>query len=82
MIYGGEALGRHEGKAIFVRSGLPRELVRIVVEENQTRVARERTVELVEPSPVQITPCCLHFGCDPNARGRSQWLHIDYAAPL
>ncbi len=80
MTYGGEALGRHEGKAIFVRSGLPGELVRVVVEDDRARFARGRVFEVVESSLDRVRPHCPHFGFDPNACGGCQWQHIDYAA--
>jgi hypothetical protein len=35
MTYCGEALGRHEGKAIFVTDGLPDEIVRITVDDKR-----------------------------------------------
>jgi tRNA/tmRNA/rRNA uracil-C5-methylase (TrmA/RlmC/RlmD family) len=35
MTCGGEALGRHADKAIFVRGGLPGEVVRITVDDNR-----------------------------------------------
>ena len=51
MTYGGEALGRHEGKAIFVTGGLPGEVVRVAVEDDRARFARGRVLEVIEPSP-------------------------------
>src|SRR5512143_2690907 len=82
MTYGGEALGRHEGMAIFVTGALPGELVRVTLEENRARFARGRVVEVIEPSPDRITPRCPHFGFDSAACGGCQWQHIDYAAQL
>ena len=82
MTYGGEALGRHAGKAVFVTGGLPGEVVRIAVEEDRARFARGRVVEVIEPSPDRITPRCPHFGFDSAACGGCQWQHLDYAAQL
>ncbi len=82
MIYGGEALGRVEGKAIFVTGGLPGEVVRIFIEDDRARFARGRVIEVIEPSPDRITPRCPHFGFDSAACGGCQWQHIDYAAQL
>src|SRR5512136_2630722 len=82
MTYGGEALGRYQGKAIFVTGGLPGEVVRIAVEDDRARFARGRVLEVIEPSPDRVTPRCPHFGFDPAACGGCQWQHIDYAAQL
>jgi 23S rRNA (uracil1939-C5)-methyltransferase len=82
MTYGGEALGRHDGKAVFVTGGLPGELVRVVVEDDRVRYARGRVLDVIEPSPDRITPRCPHFGFDSTACGGCQWQHIDYAAQL
>ncbi|CAG0936600.1 23S rRNA (uracil(1939)-C(5))-methyltransferase RlmD [Thermoflexales bacterium] len=82
MTYGGEALGRLGGKAIFVSGGLPGEQVRIAVEDDRTRFARARVIEVIEPSPDRIAPRCPHFGFDSTACGGCHWQHIDYAAQL
>ncbi len=82
MTYGGAALGRFEGKAIFVTGGLPGELVRVIIEEDRSRFARARLLEVIEPSPDRITPRCPHFGWDAASCGGCHWQHIDYAAQL
>ena len=82
LTYGGEALGRVEGKAIFVTGGLPGEVVRVVVEDERARFARGRVIEVIESSPDRITPRCPHFGFDSTSCGGCQWQHIDYAAQL
>ena len=82
LAYGGEALGRHEGKAIFVTGGLPGEVVRVVIEDDRARFARGRVIEVIEPSPDRIAPRCPHFGFDAAACGGCQWQHVDYAAQL
>ncbi len=82
MTYGGEALGRHEGKAIFVTGGLPGEVVRVAVEDDRARFARGRVIEVIEPSPDRVVPRCPHFGFDSTSCGGCQWQHIDYSAQL
>jgi 23S rRNA (uracil1939-C5)-methyltransferase len=87
MTYGGAALGRVEGKAIFVTGGLPGEIVRVAVEEDRPRstrahFARARLLEVIEPSPDRITPRCPHFGWGTASCGGCHWQHIDYAAQL
>jgi 23S rRNA (uracil1939-C5)-methyltransferase len=82
MTYGGEALGHDKGKAVFVRGGLPGELVRIAVADDRARFSRGRVIDVIEPSPDRITPPCPHFGFDAASCGGCQWQHIDYAAQL
>jgi 23S rRNA (uracil1939-C5)-methyltransferase len=82
MTYGGEALGRHDGKAIFVTGGLPGEVVRVAVEDDRARFARGRVMEVIASSPDRVTPRCAHFGFDAASCGGCQWQHIDYTAQL
>jgi 23S rRNA (uracil1939-C5)-methyltransferase len=82
MTYGGDALGRVDGKAIFVTGGLSGELVRVCLEEDHAHFARARLLEVIEPSPDRITPRCPHAGWDATSCGGCHWQHIDYAAQL
>jgi len=77
MAYGGEAIGRHEGRAIFVPYAIPGERVRVEITEDHGRYARARLVELVKPSPVRVDPPCPYFGQDKC--GGCQWQHIETA---
>ena len=82
MTYGGEALGRVDGRAIFVMGGLPGEVVRVAITEERKNFARGRLLDVLEPSPDRILPRCSHFGLDDQACGGCHWQHIDYAAQL
>ena len=82
MTYGGEALGRHEGKAIFVTGGLPGEVVRIAIEDDRARFARGRVIEVIEPAPDRVAPRCPYFGFGSASCGGCQWQHIAYSAQL
>ncbi|HLF27600.1 MAG TPA: class I SAM-dependent RNA methyltransferase [Anaerolineae bacterium] len=82
MTYGGDALGRADGKAIFVQGGIAGEQVRAAIIEERGRFARARVVEVLEPSPDRIEPRCAHFGFTATACGGCQWQHIAYAAQL
>jgi 23S rRNA (uracil1939-C5)-methyltransferase len=80
MAHGGPALGRHEGKVIFVPYALPGETVRVEIETSKKGWAQARLVEVIEPSPERVTPACPHFG--PDACGGCQWQHMSYTAQL
>lgn len=78
ITHGGAALGRHEGRAIFVPYTLPGETARVEITEYKGRYAFARLVEVVKPSPDRIEPPCRHFG---NCGG-CQWQHASYPAQL
>jgi 23S rRNA (uracil1939-C5)-methyltransferase len=78
MAHGGAALGRHEGRVIFVPGAIPGETVRVEVVEDKGRFARARLVEVLEPSPDRVTPRCPHV---PECGG-CQWQHVAYPRQL
>ena len=80
MAHGGAALGRHDGRVIFVPYALAGETVRVEIAEDKGRYAFARLVEVLEGSPDRIPPPCPYFG--PTGCGGCQWQHIDYQAQL
>jgi 23S rRNA (uracil1939-C5)-methyltransferase len=78
MAHGGSALGRHEGRVIFVPYSIPGETVRVELVEARTRWGRARLVEVLEPSLHRVDPPCPYFGQDKC--GGCQFQHIDYEA--
>ena len=82
MTYGGDAMGRVEGKAIFVRGGIAGEQVRVEIIEDRGRFARARVIEVIEASPDRVQPRCPHFGFEDSSCGGCAWQHIAYAAQL
>ena len=78
MAFGGEAIARHEGKAIFVPLTMPGDEAEIEIVEDRGRFARGRLVELIRPAPERVIPRCKHFG----VCGGCHWQHVDYAQQL
>jgi 23S rRNA (uracil1939-C5)-methyltransferase len=78
IAHGGPALGRHEGKVIFVHYALPGETVRVEITDDRGRYAFARLLEVVAAAPERAEPPCPHFGLC----GGCQWQHIAYAAQL
>jgi 23S rRNA (uracil1939-C5)-methyltransferase len=76
MAHGGTALGRHEGRVIFVPYAIPGERVRVRLGEEHARWARADLLEVVRPSPHRVEPPCPYFG--PGKCGGCQFQHIDY----
>lgn len=74
MAHGGEAVGRHEGRVVFVLDALPGESV--VAEITSTpahgRFMRARAMDIVTASPERVKPPCVYAGrC-----GGCDWQHI------
>ncbi len=76
MAHGGDALGWHEGKAIFVPYAIPGERLRVEVVDDRERYAHARLLEVLTPSSSRIEPPCPHFG--PARCGGCHWQHIAY----
>ncbi|MBN1178092.1 MAG: class I SAM-dependent RNA methyltransferase [Anaerolineae bacterium] len=80
MAHGGAALGRHEGKVVFVPYALPGETVRVDLADDQGRFTHAHLLEVLHPSPDRVPPPCPHFG--PHGCGGCHWQHAHYAAQL
>lgn len=74
----GDAVGRHEGKVVFVPLGLPGELVRVALDEDRGRYARARLLDVLDPSPERVQPPCPYYGLC----GGCHLQHMTYAAQL
>jgi len=78
LAVGGEAVGRHEGMAVFVSGGCPGDEVEVDITEVSRRFARGVVREVLTASRDRVEPLCRHFGdC-----GGCQIQHIGYPAQL
>jgi 23S rRNA (uracil1939-C5)-methyltransferase len=78
LAYGGEAIARHQGLAVFVPGAAPRETLRVRITERKKSFARGVIEEIIEPSAVRREPLCQYVGeC-----GGCQFQHITYAEQL
>jgi 23S rRNA (uracil1939-C5)-methyltransferase len=85
MAHGGAAVGRYEGRAVFVPYALPGETVRAAVVEEHERHAFARLLEVVAPAPERVGPPCPYFGPGTDGReacGGCHWQHAAYGAQL
>ncbi|MBE2195284.1 MAG: class I SAM-dependent RNA methyltransferase [Anaerolinea sp.] len=80
MAHGGSAIGRHEGRAIFVPYALPGERITARIVQDKGRFAYAEGLTLLEPAESRIYPRCPHFG--PKRCGGCHWQHMDYTAQL
>ncbi len=77
LAYGGDAVGRYEGRVLFVPGGIPGERVRVDIVEERRGHARANLLEILRPAPERIEPPypeLIDSGC--------QWQHIAYPAQL
>ncbi|MEJ2199701.1 MAG: class I SAM-dependent RNA methyltransferase [Desulfuromonadaceae bacterium] len=75
LAYGGNGVGRLDGKTIFVPYAAPGDRVRCRIVRDKKRYAEAELVELIEPSDRRRPPVCPVFGqC-----GGCQWQHLPYA---
>ena len=79
LAFGGDAIGRLDGRVVFVPYGLPGERVAVELTEERRDFARGRIVEVLEPSSARVEPPCPYYraGC-----GGCQLQHLDYPAQL
>ncbi|MEO6593201.1 MAG: class I SAM-dependent RNA methyltransferase [Planctomycetota bacterium] len=76
--FGGFAIARHDGLAVFVPFAAPGDRLRVEVTEVEKKFVRARIVEILAPGPGRVTPRCQHFGeC-----GGCQFQHVDYATQV
>ena len=80
MAHGGAALGRAQGRVVFVPYTIPGERVRVEIVESHARWAQARLVEVLEPSPHRVIPPCPHFG--PEQCGGCHFQHMTYEAQV
>src|SRR5258708_5696413 len=77
LAYGGDAVGRYEGRVLFVPGGIRGERVRVEIVEERRGHARADLLEILRPAPERVEPqypLLRDCGC--------QWQHISYPAQL
>ena len=62
LAYGGNGVARLNGFVVFVRRGLPGDLVRARVTMVKRNHAEATAIELLEPGPRRVDAPCVHFG--------------------
>lgn len=67
-----------DGKTIFVKQGVPGDVVRVAIDEDKPRFARGHILEVLQDGPARIqTPCPYATAC-----GGCPWQHIAYETQL
>jgi 23S rRNA (uracil1939-C5)-methyltransferase len=78
LAVGGEAVGRHQGMAVFAMWGCPGDEAEVEITDISRRFARGVVRDVITPSADRVAPPCPHFGdC-----GGCHLQHITYPAQL
>ncbi len=79
IAHGGYCVGRHDGRVIFVRRGIPGELVTVSITDSaKAKYWFGEVVEVLEPSPNRVeVPCPVFAEC-----GGCDFQHMSYLAQL
>ncbi len=62
LVYGGEALGRLDGRVVLAPFALPGELIRAEAGREKPGLIHARGVEILEPAPERVVAPCPFFG--------------------
>ncbi len=62
LVYGGDALGRLDGRVVLAPFALPGERIRAQAEREKPGLIHARTVEVLEAAPERVAPPCPYFG--------------------
>src|SRR5215467_3651011 len=78
LVYGGQGLGRADGRVVFTPYVLPGELVSVELAIAKGSLLRARLREVLMPSAERVEPHCPYFGrC-----GGCHYQHAAYALQL
>ncbi len=74
LAYGGNGVGRYEGKAVFVPMTAPGDIVKFNAAKEKKNYVEGDLVEIIDPSPIRREPPCPVFGqC-----GGCSWQFLPY----
>src|SRR6476620_4283363 len=62
LAYGGDAVARHNGLAVFIPFAAPAERLRVRITERKKNFARAVIDQILEPSPSRREAPCRYFG--------------------
>ncbi|MDO9079687.1 MAG: TRAM domain-containing protein, partial [Desulfuromonadales bacterium] len=75
LVFGGNGIGRLDGKAIFVPLTAPGDQIRCRIVRDKGRWAEAELVDILQPAAERITPPCPVFGLC----GGCQWQFLPYS---
>lgn len=80
VAHGGHFIARHEGAVIFVRHGIPGEVVEVEITSIEKSLARADVIAVLEPSSDRVVAPCQYARAD--GCGGCDFQHIQYTRQL
>ncbi|MGQ9818668.1 MAG: 23S rRNA (uracil(1939)-C(5))-methyltransferase RlmD [Candidatus Kapaibacteriales bacterium] len=62
LAFEGKGIGKLDGKVVFVRNAVPKDLAKIQIIKNKENFAEAQLLDILEPSNSRTEPLCKHFG--------------------
>lgn len=78
LAFGGNGVGRIEGKVCFVPFSCPHDEVAVAIIAEKKSFSLAEIAEIITPSPFRVTPACPIYGIC----GGCNWQHIAYSTQL
>lgn len=78
LTFGRWGIGRAGGKVVFVKGGLPGEVLDVEIIEEKKKYSEAEVRSILKPSPERIQPPCPVF----DRCGGCQWQHLKYRSQL
>ena len=78
LAYGGDGVGRIEGRVVFVPETVPGDRVALRIVEDRGSFMRADLDEILDPSPDRVAPPCPYA----DRCGGCQWQHVKYEAQI
>lgn len=78
LAFEGKAVARIDGMVVFVEGAVPGDTVRALITKAKKNFAEARALAVITPSPLRVTPQCMHFG----VCGGCTWQHVQYPAQV
>src|SRR5215475_13775134 len=78
LVYGGDGLGRLDGRVVFAPFVLPGERIRAKAEQEKPGLVRARMLEVLEAAPDRVAPRCPVF----SVCGGCHYQHAPYEFQL
>ncbi len=78
LVYGGDGLGRHKGKVVFVPFTAPGDAVLVRPTETKSSFLRAQVLKMLQAGPGRGSPFCRYY----MRCGGCQWQHMEYTRQI
>lgn len=78
LAYGGKGVAKSDGLVLFVRGGIPGDILKVIIKKKKKSFAEAEAAEVLKSSENRTAPVCSHFGLC----GGCTWQNLDYGSQL